>query len=154
MSPPEWEAHSRNNISRAQSSRAQSEALRKQIQAVLAKCFQDVNAQNAAVQLAFGKRVNEMTKAKRTLEAQLRKVIIYLVHYSTGFLLGISKGAKIHDYANFFCRPNFPVVRVREGEKIFQGVASAFGECPVPPPALCSRIPAVCYVNFYNYSTI
>eukprot|EP00794_Sanderia_malayensis_P020410 gene20410-22423_t len=74
VSPPEWEAFSENNISRAKNSRHCSENLRRKIQELLANSFQQLNAQNAAVQLAFSKRINETTNAKRKLELQHRKI--------------------------------------------------------------------------------
>ena len=80
VSPTEWEAYSENNIAKARNTRSMSENLRRKIQELLGSAFQQLNNQNAKVQLAFGKRITETTNAKRQLESQHRRVSRYL-HY-------------------------------------------------------------------------
>ena len=74
-SPPEWEAYSTNNITRARNSRSLSENLRRKIQDLLAKSMQQLNIQFNSVQQSLAKRINETTAAKRDLENQIRKVM-------------------------------------------------------------------------------
>ena len=81
MGPTEWESYSENNIAKARNTRSMSENLRRKIQELLGSAFQQLNNQNAQVQLAFGKRITETTNAKRQLEGQYRRVCLLLFFF-------------------------------------------------------------------------
>jgi len=75
VSPTEWEAYSENNIAKARNARSLSENMRGKIQDLLGSAFQQLNNQNATVQLSFSKRITETTNAKRQLENQHRRIL-------------------------------------------------------------------------------
>lgn len=75
VTPAQWESFSNENILKAEKEQNASATLRGVIDEILKETRQDIEQQRTTVNLAFNKRIQEITEAKKSLEQHLNKVI-------------------------------------------------------------------------------
>lgn len=74
VTPAQWESFSNENILKAEKEQNASATLRGVIDEILKETRQDIEQQRTTVNLAFDKRIQEITEAKENLEQHLNKV--------------------------------------------------------------------------------
>ena len=80
ITPDNWQLISNDNIAKAEQERIASTTLRGVVSSILDQTQQDVLKQRKIVNLAFNKRIQEMTQAKEKLEEHLQEVRIVIMH--------------------------------------------------------------------------
>lgn len=73
--PDEWEAHSAENIAKAERERKASVALRSEINGILMQSYVDLRNIYENVNNEFGKRIEDTVEAKKGLEKELARVM-------------------------------------------------------------------------------
>ena len=74
FTPDEWEAHSAENIAKAERERKASVALRSEINGILMQSYVDLRNIFENVNNEFGKRIEDTIEAKKNLEKELARV--------------------------------------------------------------------------------
>lgn len=81
FTPDEWEAHSAENIAKAERERKASVALRSEINGILMQSYVDLRNIFENVNNEFSRRIEESLEAKRNLEKELAQVSGHPEHH-------------------------------------------------------------------------